>query len=552
MFCKNCGTELKEGAKFCPRCGSPAHIPQQKTAAQGTAAGGRRPVKQKGGKKKFLIPAVSVAAVLVVGIGVFAMARSNFFRSRFSSPEDYYKYVEQAYIDQHVKRFDDLADSASPNTTLTADITLEDAGLALLGINGYVSQSAVDDLNDLEIRIQTGEKGNLTGLDAGLYTSSGDALVTANAVVDSDSNEMYLQVPELSSGYLLLDSEALPGMDLGSLTGTGSGPANMENFSTIVTTYSDIMLDYMVDVDRERTDLSVGGVDQKAVLLTVTAKGDDLQDMVLDIMETMRTDENLEEYISYYANYMNLMNGYGYSPYSYETFIEELDRTTEYWKNNDVLTEMSAEMEVWVDSSGKIIGRGLSVSNGEERMDVFRYLFSQDGGMFAYELSFGDPQDEYGDYLLIEGDGMMRKNLASGTFTLESAGQTIGQIEVTDYDTKSAEDGLFNGTFKLTSDSDPSLAGYGLEIAVSSEKKSSTQKISLLSNDVPVATLNMETRTDSDYTPSLPQNAEIYNISDNYDMMEYEATMDLEGLEYTLRSNEFLALVLFGGSSYYY
>lgn len=37
MFCHNCGTELKEAAKFCPRCGVGVYDPVQQTAAEPVA-----------------------------------------------------------------------------------------------------------------------------------------------------------------------------------------------------------------------------------------------------------------------------------------------------------------------------------------------------------------------------------------------------------------------------------------------------------------------------------------------------------------------------------
>ena len=34
MFCKNCGTEIPEGAGFCPSCGTPAGADAPKTAGE--------------------------------------------------------------------------------------------------------------------------------------------------------------------------------------------------------------------------------------------------------------------------------------------------------------------------------------------------------------------------------------------------------------------------------------------------------------------------------------------------------------------------------------
>lgn len=558
MFCRNCGTELKEGANFCPRCGAPVRNRQQ----TGTQQNVRMPAgKQKrfGGRKKIVVPVVTAAAVLVVAVGSFAVARTNFFRSRFSSPKDYYRSVEQAYIDRYTERLDRMSESASDGRSVTMDVTLEEAGLALLGIGGYSSQAAVDGLNDLEIRIQSGEKGGLLGMDAGLYSSDGGRLISANAVLDSDSEELYLQVPELSSGYMLMDSDAFNDMGIQSVSDMAETSGNIEDLSAIISTYTEVMLDYTTDVERENTSVSAGGIEQDAILLDVSVSGNQLRDMALDICKTMKEDENLEKYIIYFGDYMSLVNQAQYGSYyadtyggsySYDVFVEELDRMIDSLEEEGVDKSAELEMKVWVDKSGEIIGRDVSASNQSGSWQLFRSLRTENDGEYAYELSFGDTQDEYGEYFLLEGNGTERNGLADGNFILETAGQTVGQIEVTGYDTKAAEDGLLNGTFKMTSDADPSLYGYGLEITISSEEDSVTESISVLSNDVAIATLNLENRADSDYTPSLPGDAEIYNMMDEDDMMKYEQSMDVQRLEENLGSNSFLAMLLYGNAGW--
>lgn len=39
MFCGNCGTELREGARFCPGCGAP--VEDQKADTHGDRGGAR-------------------------------------------------------------------------------------------------------------------------------------------------------------------------------------------------------------------------------------------------------------------------------------------------------------------------------------------------------------------------------------------------------------------------------------------------------------------------------------------------------------------------------
>ena len=118
-----------------------------------------------------IIPIVTVAVVAAAGIGVFAFTQSNFFQSKFSSPEEYYRSVEEAYIDKGMKALSNVVDGEDLNE-ITASVNLEDAGVAMLGLSGYISDAEVDALDDLEIRINTGKKDGVSGAKAALYSGT--------------------------------------------------------------------------------------------------------------------------------------------------------------------------------------------------------------------------------------------------------------------------------------------------------------------------------------------------------------------------------------------
>lgn len=81
MFCKNCGNELKEGAKFCPICGNPVgnlseEEPPVQSQGQQQEQSQRREKTVKRRKSKLpMILAISLAGVLAVGAGVFAAVK---------------------------------------------------------------------------------------------------------------------------------------------------------------------------------------------------------------------------------------------------------------------------------------------------------------------------------------------------------------------------------------------------------------------------------------------------------------------------------------------
>ena len=68
-FCGNCGNELREGAKFCPKCGTAANTHQEQQEAKG---------------KRFSTPWIAAFAVLTILIG-------SYFVTDMVSPETHNK-----------------------------------------------------------------------------------------------------------------------------------------------------------------------------------------------------------------------------------------------------------------------------------------------------------------------------------------------------------------------------------------------------------------------------------------------------------------------------
>lgn len=82
MFCENCGQKLAEGAAFCENCGHPAGAANQARAVSGTQGANEipalnfleessdpMPAKPKSAKKKkWLVPAIAGAAVIIIAI----------------------------------------------------------------------------------------------------------------------------------------------------------------------------------------------------------------------------------------------------------------------------------------------------------------------------------------------------------------------------------------------------------------------------------------------------------------------------------------------------
>ena len=174
--------------------------------------------------------------------------------------------------------------------------------------------------------MEYGQSDELTGAEVGLY-SYGDRILSANAVVDMDNDELYIQLPEVSPDCLWMDltsDDISSGMSPGTLSAMSDMP-DMTNFSDMLTLYTNTALDSVEDVEREDDELSVEGVDQDAVLLTVTMEEEQLQDLFTGLMEAMKDDESLKEYIFWFGDDAIMTDGYTYSDNdSGEDFYDEI------------------------------------------------------------------------------------------------------------------------------------------------------------------------------------------------------------------------------------
>lgn len=601
MFCKNCGTEIKGGVKFCPRCGTPAAPPEEATygqeqQAQGESVQGQSqqtqswqadagasaqtggpqqgpdggwtdpaadpaqfqggyhayqpemnqpPKKKKGNAKKVIIPVVAVAVVAAVGIGAFAFTRSEFFRSKTKSPEEYYRSVEEAYIDKQLKLISDSADIAGYNE-VSVSLQADDAGLALLGMAGALSDEELDALSELEVRVTADQTDEAAGAMVSLC-SEGESLLSINMVEDRENGDIYMQLPELSDSYIAFDSGDFSSDFSGDMQSVLSMNSMFDTskIADILPKYLDVMLDYAVDVEREDSEISVGGVSQDATLLTVVTKGDDLKDMLIELMETAQKDTDLEDILVSYWDYaMGSYDSY-YSDYTgrdyYEELMDELSATIESAREEEFPQDAAIKMEVWVDGDGEIIGRTVTISEEGEDMEILRLMSAEKSGEFAQEIAFGDITGD--DYYSVEIAGTIDKKTMDGDFSFMYCDEEILQGKIKDYDTELAEKGLLNGSFLFEID-DPDMTGYELQVDCAAEEDSMELSISLVNNDVSVAAVNVEMAAGDSYEPALPGRETVYDAQDDWDMEDYENEIDMEDLEDRLASNEFLAWVI--------
>ena len=78
MFCKNCGTQLKDEARFCPKCGTPVGVNQQNPDNQDGYTPPQPPVPKKWKDSYTIFALIGVFAVAIaLGFGAKAILQSK-------------------------------------------------------------------------------------------------------------------------------------------------------------------------------------------------------------------------------------------------------------------------------------------------------------------------------------------------------------------------------------------------------------------------------------------------------------------------------------------
>lgn len=154
---------------------------------------------------KVLALGMVIALIAAAGIAsaVNAAKISNSIRKTFSSPAEYYQYVEQknrdALLEYGEKIYssvrDDLA-ARKESKKVTYTMELGDTLKALMGNNGLETISLIS-TSKQDDKVTTGK--------AQVKLNNKDAL-SCNAYLDSASGESYIQIPELTESYLDMTS----------------------------------------------------------------------------------------------------------------------------------------------------------------------------------------------------------------------------------------------------------------------------------------------------------------------------------------------------------
>ena len=211
--------------------------------------------------------------------------------------------------------------------------------------------------------------------------------------------------------------------------------------TSILTRYTDIIFDNVADAENPGAQEAVAGdVSQELSVQEGHVTQAEALPMFQQILDTAKSDEELKGLIETWTEAMNDPD------YTYETFLEAIeDMEKDLDTEADETDESGFILRAWVDSDGEVVGRQFLL-NDEQEEELFGYLCTADGDKRGFSMQLGSGDDK----VAIEGSGELKGDLLSGTYTISSGEADAAVIDVTDYDTKAVQDGIWKGTYSIS------------------------------------------------------------------------------------------------------
>ena len=627
MVCKNCGSKLFEGDKFCSKCGTrvteevteEAKTPETEEVKadsqtsktdvkEGTVTGSesaaeesekkdasaeeagaetasekpeiplsipeekpskakfkikikkKETVKEKStGKKKSWAPRVILGVFALAVVVLFANSTKivNYFHRTFSTPEEYYRWVESRTVKDYAKTVSEFyADYIVEylhgyDRSVTGEIRLEvkDAGKDILDL---ASLAGVD-LSWFEkgsFTFEENSKNNVTQSIWGLELG-GERLLSMDTILDYNNEAAYFGFPELSKTYMTVDMDN-PDFAEGFSYFAGVDPdeymstlelmemlykelPDKKQVETLTARYLELFLDHVGDV-KMRTGKTVRaeGISQSCTSLVIYLDKTDIQNMLKEFLKEIQDDGTVEELlIQIYDMIDELDLDIGYYRNAddfYDGFLDTID---------DIIDDMDyfityheeLKMTVYVDNKGQIIGRTLEFPNSWDEVTI-SYIMPHRGSKFGYKAGI----EIDGEEISVVGSGKDFANRLNGDFTVKYEGMGIVDIAVKDFNLKSLKRGYINGNFTVTAASGFSraldlastysyLSDMALVIDISTGRSSEKMSMTLKEGKDLWGTLTVTANSGSGKKISVPSTRSSILVEDEWDFEDWWDTL---------------------------
>lgn len=505
-------------------------------------------------RKKFT--AVMMAAM--IGVSAFP------FNAMASSYKEYAKENVTKTIEnfcQHYAKALDRGDSVENSSSIA--LSLSNEGSTLLNT---LSSTDISWINSANISMSNSLKKDAAAQSANLYIN-GVKICTVNLLMDSKDSSVYINIPEVSDGYVKANLEDISSKneDNGS---TDSLHVNMqaadilENYFTaketlpsadalqdILEKYSEIVIDKLPEGDSSKETVTAGNVSEEQDIVTTEIDQKAAADIMEAVYSSAKDDSGLKE----------LFDSFSTDGYTYEDFIMSLDDMVTSLKgdtdkgddgiiyDNDKSsdTEDTAPLETESIAEGgcygetledasefilktywngqDIVGSQLAVETSLGEESVFKYQKTSDGDKNGFLFNVAGNEG-----ITVEGSGTVSDDKLNGSYTLSANGEDVMQISIMDHDLSSWKDGNLKGIYTFTGTTEDLFDGMELKLSLDGSETRSECRASLSVHGTYLGALTLGSENkDSVIVPDKDSMEKIYDFTSESDINDFTDSMNM-------------------------
>ena len=416
MQCNQCGQTMNDGSLFCNHCGAPVQsaeddynepIPMDEPSPMDEAP--VAPVKNKSKKNILIGVAAGVLLVAIVLVLCFSPLKYWIVRT-FTDPAD---LLVNAYTDgihslftlsEYAEEITGAASKEAQSTKTEMHIKLADEVLNSLSESVFGYSQDMTWMSDIALTVQTSAKDNLmkTDLNLGLAEHS---LLTAEAILDSQSKTLWLTVPELQSQSL---TTALDDMDMDAFApAMVSGVQVSDDVAEkLLVRYMELFLKGFSQVEKSKQDVTAGSITQSVTVLKASMSEKDFFNTLTSVFNQMKEDQELKQILTdagIYEDFISSLDGY---LEDFPELIEESD------------PDKLLNLYTYLNKTNDVIGFEYSVPDSDEKLCA---IVLSDKKQFAADITFIT--------LKIQGNGSIGTSTES-VWQIKESGTVVMDMEV--------------------------------------------------------------------------------------------------------------------------
>ena len=479
--------------------------------------------------------AVAAASSLIAAGGSTVMAAGSYQEAETAAYDKFVSGVASSW-EEYLASYQTAQKGSNAKITLN----VEDTGRALLGaMAGGMDFSW---LQSISLDTNTSLQQGLEALTAAVLLND-SKLCDLNIYMDFAKMAEYIQIPDISEGYLVAPMESSDvsisddSMKLyfNLLSDLSSVLPDKDTLSTLLERYGQLVISNMEDGASTDETVSVEGISEDCTVYEGQLSEASTVKMLKDIAKTAKDDKEIKSLFDSWTEAGIATDD------QYQEFQTAVDDLLSDFADEGADDSTLIYSRIWVNNEDKVVGREIGTVDGAETTPVFTWKAPSADGSSALLLEV----QADGSSLTLTGSGTSSEGLLTGDYIFAMDGTETMDIHVADLETKPEKTGYYNGKFTLTfpavdtksTDSEDTttnpLAGLAVEVNLTSDITTETSQIdlTLTTSGAALATLSIsggygegpETKDGDSLTPA-------YSVDDENDAVEYMKTINWDTL----------------------